>query len=89
MNGDGTPVLGHAQRGAACEAPPPTITRELQALMAGMRLEDGADMEQVGMKAEGCGRVTGRSVETAIARCCARCGCCACPNSLAGFPTTC
>ena len=48
MNGDGTPVLGHAQRGAACEAPPPTITRELQALMAGMRLEDGADMEQVG-----------------------------------------
>ena len=42
----GTPVLGHAQRG---EAPPPTtITRELQALMADLRLEDPGALEQVG-----------------------------------------
>lgn len=47
----GTPVLGHAQRAPAGEAPPHTITKELQALMSDLRLGDPAELEQVG----GCG----------------------------------
>ncbi|KAL4422795.1 hypothetical protein ABPG75_008992 [Micractinium tetrahymenae] len=51
LNEAGTPVLGHAQRalpGQGEAAPPPTITRELQALMADLRLEDASEIEQMG-----------------------------------------
>jgi hypothetical protein len=41
-------VLGHAQRGGPQERAPPTATRELQALMADMRLDDAEGLEQVG-----------------------------------------
>lgn len=47
LNAAGTPVLGHAQRGGP-DCAPPTITRELQALMAGLRLEERAEIEQMG-----------------------------------------
>ena len=45
-------MLGHARRGGA-DGAPPTITRELQALMADLRLEDPAGIEQVGGRAGG------------------------------------
>ncbi len=51
LNEEGAPVLGHAQRAppGPGEAPPPaTITKELQALMADLRLEDPSDIKQVG-----------------------------------------
>lgn len=43
----GSPVLGHAQRGGPADQPPPTITRELQALMADLRLEDPSRLQEV------------------------------------------
>ncbi|PRW32975.1 hypothetical protein C2E21_8057 [Chlorella sorokiniana] len=48
LNEAGTPVLGHAQRAPAGEAPPHTITKELQALMRDLHLEDPAELEEMG-----------------------------------------
>ena len=52
LNEAGAPVLGHAQRAPAGPGearPPPTITKELQALMTDLRLEDPSNLEQVGL----------------------------------------
>ena len=43
----GTPTLGRAQRVAGeAPPPPPTITRELQSLMQGLRLDDSGEVQQ-------------------------------------------
>lgn len=53
LNQAGTPVLGRAQRvpaGTDAGEAPPTVTKELRALMADLKLEDASEMKEVGVQ---------------------------------------